>query len=73
MEYKDTFEIVREREKALRREGAWTLLTQLHGKLAQMHPDTEMTVGMFTKLIEGEQEKWILNLEQNAGKTAGQY
>lgn len=66
------FEIVREREKELRAEGAWNLLTQLHNRLAQMHPDTEMTVGMFTKLIEGEQEKWILNSKQNAGKTAGQ-
>lgn len=60
-EFKDTFEIVREMEKMLRKEGAYKFYSDLLTKLHTMHKDTEMTVGMFTQMIEENAQKWILN------------
>lgn len=69
-EFKDTFELVREREQALRKEGAENFLEKLQTRLAQMHPDTDLTVRMFTDILESEAEQWILNSRQSEKKTA---
>jgi len=69
-EFKDTFELVREREHTLRKEGAQNFWEKLQTRLAQMHPDTDLTVRMFTSILESEAEQWILNSKQSEKKTA---
>lgn len=60
-EFKDSFERIREVERGLRKQGAYAFYSQLISKLDSMHKDTDMTVGMFTTMIQEEAEKWILN------------
>ncbi len=69
-EFKDMFEIVREREKELRSEGARHFWERLQYRLAQIHPETDITVQMFTEIIESEAELWILHSAHAEKKTA---
>ena len=64
-EFKDTFELVREREQALRKEGAENFWQKVQARLAQMHPDADLTVRMFTGILESEAEHWISNSGKN--------
>jgi hypothetical protein len=69
-EFKDTFELVREREQALRKEGAENFWQKVQTRLAQIHPDTDLTVRMFTSILESEAEHWISNSGHSAKRTA---
>lgn len=62
---KDTFELIRAREEELRIEGAKNFWARVSYRIAQIHPDTEMTIRMFTEMMESEAEVWILNSARN--------
>lgn len=69
-EFKDPFELVREREQVLRVEGAENFWEKVQNRLAQMHPDTDLTVRMFTSILESEAQQWILHSRHSENKTA---
>lgn len=69
-EFKDPFELVREREQALRVEGAENFWEKVQNRLAKMHPDTDLTVRMFTSILESEAQEWILRSRHSEKKTA---
>lgn len=60
-EFKETFERIRQMERGWKMTGAANFYTQILSKLDTIHPDTDMTVGMFVTMIEEEAEQWILN------------
>ena len=69
-EFKDMFEVVREREKELRAEGAKNFWDKVQSRLAQIHPDTDLTIKMVTQILESEAESWISHSAHAEKKTA---
>jgi hypothetical protein len=63
-EFKDTFELVKKREKELKNEGAIELWTEIMARLGEINGDTDVTIDMVKRILENEVEKWILNSKQ---------